>query len=501
MTEPSVNSRYVDIVTWAAVLLGLIFRVAHFQNRGPFWGDEAAIAFNLLNRSFLELTRPLDLSQAAPVGFLMLEKAVGILSGMSESALRLPSLIAGVSILAMAALALRSIYGHKAAAVGTLILSISPELIHFSSELKPYSLDAAVALGLLILSNRVCDRGTGSAWLALGLTGVLAPWFSFPSIFVLAGSGGVLLAKAALFKDQRQLRLAALVSVVWALSFAIQYFFFLREASKNSTLLDYWTAAFAPFPPRSRADLIWYATRVANLFSSPIGLGNRYVAVVAFLAGCRSIWLRRRTLLFLTLAALVPTLVASALKKYPFADRLVLFLVPALVVPIAVSLADLFSGPRWARKAVGLVVLAILLVPPARLDATRFLEDVKREQARISYHPMYEYLKENYRGDDRFVVSRELNWVHSYYALKYRFIPSRLDFLTKGPIARDEFLTILNERGPSRVWLLFSLFRSESPGSERQRLATDLPSSVKLAERRDEPRAGYALYRFETAPE
>ena len=76
--------------------LGVIVRVLQYAYYRPLWLDENALAFNLVNRSFFELLQPLDYAQAAPPGFLFLEKAVIQTLGASTYTLRLVPLLAGI---------------------------------------------------------------------------------------------------------------------------------------------------------------------------------------------------------------------------------------------------------------------------------------------------------------------------------------------------------------------------------------------------------------------
>src|SRR5262245_58316572 len=74
---------------WALLALGVGLRVAATLQPWSFWYDEACLALNLQTRSAAELvTRPLDLDQASPPGFLLLSKLAAVTLGDSEQALR-----------------------------------------------------------------------------------------------------------------------------------------------------------------------------------------------------------------------------------------------------------------------------------------------------------------------------------------------------------------------------------------------------------------------------
>ena len=56
------------------VILGILIRCfAYFRNIS-FWGDEAALALNIMNKSYLELFKGLDYLQVAPPMFLVMSK-------------------------------------------------------------------------------------------------------------------------------------------------------------------------------------------------------------------------------------------------------------------------------------------------------------------------------------------------------------------------------------------------------------------------------------------
>ena|SRR5205823_3801628 len=60
------------------------------------WLDEFYIALNIVQRSFSQLLQPLDFHQAAPIGFLLIEKAAVQPFGNTEYALRLFPLFSGI---------------------------------------------------------------------------------------------------------------------------------------------------------------------------------------------------------------------------------------------------------------------------------------------------------------------------------------------------------------------------------------------------------------------
>ena len=89
-------ARWLLYAVWLCVALGTVVRLRLYLARRALWFDEAAVALNVVDRSFLELLAPLDFRQTAPPLFLWLERTAVLLGGPNELALRAPALVAGL---------------------------------------------------------------------------------------------------------------------------------------------------------------------------------------------------------------------------------------------------------------------------------------------------------------------------------------------------------------------------------------------------------------------
>ena len=61
-------------LAWIIIGFGILIRLIQYLYNRSLWADEAVLALNIVNRSYLELLQPLDYDQAAPIGFLLVEK-------------------------------------------------------------------------------------------------------------------------------------------------------------------------------------------------------------------------------------------------------------------------------------------------------------------------------------------------------------------------------------------------------------------------------------------
>src|SRR5437588_10929378 len=77
-------SRLALLAAVAIVLAGCGIRAASLFVGRALWIDEAMLANNIVNRDFGGLMRPLAHDQAAPRGFLFVEKAMTLVLGKGD---------------------------------------------------------------------------------------------------------------------------------------------------------------------------------------------------------------------------------------------------------------------------------------------------------------------------------------------------------------------------------------------------------------------------------
>jgi uncharacterized membrane protein len=203
--ETADKSRFITLYTTLIILVGVVIRLGYYSLDRSLWRDEAMLAYNLIDRSYSELLKPLEYNQHAPPLFLLVERLIVSHLGHGEKALRLQSLAAGiVSVLLFGSLA-RRLLNERAALVATMLFALSPLLIRYSAEVKPYSGDLLCAV-MLVLASSVSDpRRTLSVGclVPLSVAGIIAILYSFPSVFVLMGLGLYLFYQAWSSRNQQ----------------------------------------------------------------------------------------------------------------------------------------------------------------------------------------------------------------------------------------------------------------------------------------------------------
>lgn len=386
-------ARGVDAALWLGVALGAVARIVRYVDGRSFWADEAALALNLWKRAPSELLAPLDFGQAAPAGFLWLERGLLALFGPGELALRALPLAASLAALALAFVAARRLLGEREALVALFLVATCEPLVYYASELKPYAVDACVALALLASGSATLGAlESGERFAAravrIGALGALAPWLSFPAVFALPALGALLalgVARAARDRDRAASRgdVAALaaVALAWVGSLAALFVLQLADAREDPYLGSFWENDYPPFPPHTSAELAALARTAHAFFADPAGLPASGVAfALAALGSARALRARALGAWLLLAPALVAAAAAAAElyplrtfppvaiadRSYPFAGRLWLFAVPAALVAIASGIGALraaFGSRRALGEAAAALVLAALVAP------------------------------------------------------------------------------------------------------------------------------------------
>lgn len=395
---------------WVVVALGALLRLARYLDNRSLWLDEAMLAINVTEKSFSELFGRLEFLQTAPIGFLLAEKSVVSVLGDSEHALRLVPLLASLASLVLFAYVARRLLTPPVALLATGFFAASPRLLYFSSEIKPYSSDVAVALALIALALRANDdreRRPVQRLVPLALVAPVAVWFSFPAILVL-GAIAVFLAIGPLRKgDRRQVGAIAALAGVWVASFGVLYAVSSTNVSRT---------ADAVFEGGSSHGSNRFADMIEKSWSivfDPGGFqhGTNGLAALLLLIGLLALMRDRQSdrivLLGLPLAIAA---VAELLGRYPLGGRFSLFLVPGLVLVVAYGVSAAVGASR--RPLVAGSLLAFFLLAPAVGQAAADLASPPRDE---DVRPLLGYVSRHWRAGDTLYVYRNAQYAVRYY--------------------------------------------------------------------------------------
>src|SRR3990167_6168457 len=114
------------------IALGIFMRFSGYWANRSIWLDEACLALNVINKSFLDLiVHPLDDNQAAPVAFLLLTKLLVSTLGRNEYVLRLIPFLASLGSLVIFYKFLVKFASRKVALIALVLFSISIHLMRY----------------------------------------------------------------------------------------------------------------------------------------------------------------------------------------------------------------------------------------------------------------------------------------------------------------------------------------------------------------------------------
>jgi hypothetical protein len=377
------------------LLLGLAWRLIRYALDFPLWGDESSIVLSLMRRDFLGMIKPpLENAQIAPLGWMWIELGMVKLLGLREYAMRIPALVSSIAALIIFWRFAPKLLDKRSALLALAMLAAANYPVRHGNEVKPYAMDMLVGLILTCLAWRVArDPASVRRWAVLCLVAAVAAWISYPSVFVIAGLG-VYLAYMRFVRPapagspafdfiipaspRRSLPAGAGVSasllglialvVIAAGSFLIVYFLYTRPHALASPSYfteegGQWADSFPPFGKPWRLPLWLLKVHAGNMLAYPWG-GNNFAStgtLILVITGSVTLWRRhQKDIILLLLAPLAMTLIAAAMRKYPYGTsaRISLYMAPAFCLLAGLGLRTLICRFSRRRDAHNVIVIA-----------------------------------------------------------------------------------------------------------------------------------------------
>ena len=313
---------------------GILLRIFVYCRNISFWGDEASIALNLMNKSYLELFKGLDYLQVAPPGFLILSKFILNIFNPKIDYIRdlllrfFPFVFSCLSLLVFYKFSKNFIKDKKTLLFASTLFAFNPCAILYAAQLKQYSLELLVSVVLMSLFYRIII--TNKIRIADFVLIPLSMWFSLSSLIISASGFIILLFK----KSFNFIKLLP----AYLLSFVVFYFFSLKSIKQvnYAGMYHWWSTGYGFFDLRHPMRLF---IRFGELFSFDKTSAECFGIFFIFLILFSLIFSKKFNLLskvFLSLPILI-TIILSGLSLYPIEARLILFLLPSFSIIIALN--------------------------------------------------------------------------------------------------------------------------------------------------------------------
>ncbi len=472
---------YTGVLPLLLIALGVWMRLYQWNFGRSLWLDEALVARSLVSRNFVELvSAPLAGDQAAPVGWLFASRASITLFGESEQALRLPALLAGLLALVLAWRLARRLLPPVLIPVALTIVVLSPWLLYYSNEVKPYSFDVAAVLVVLLLALRVPSGAPTRAVLPLAVVGAVAVWFSFAAIMALAGVSVVLVLVAWARGGLRRALTTALVLASWVISLGVAYVTVLERLRSTSTLAVYWRFTF---PEANESLLDWLGERVVALVSNPLELQPLWLAVLLVVVGALRLARARPYEWALACSVIAMAVVAAALKAYPMDGRLALWLVPiaalalAAVVPVRLRPDDSpwpGSTATTAGVVVALLAVGVAVAPAAAKSLPQAVQPHRLQELR----PLMERLAAEQQPGDIILTGLATQAPYDFYTPRTGVARDGVIVLTTKPEGGCKDPVALRAGGfaAGRVWVVIA---HQLDDAQRQATTEDMFARIE----------------------
>lgn len=457
------RSRWTTLAVLATILVGAMLRLVELGASRSFSVDEAALARNVVVRSWGELLGRLDFIQVAPPFFLWLQKASLALGIDMDLALRVSPFVAGVLTLPIAWIVGRTFFGGAATVAYVGLLAICTPLIAYAATAKPYSLEVTASLLTILMAGDTAKCRSTARAVLLGAASASLALLSYTTVFTLAAA-----AIAACIRGVRHRHDAPWVPQAVFAAFCLAGALIgvaLGRAAMSADDSDYmhwfWTSGFVPIE-KGPGDVFWWLwQRSTGFFSQTLHYRFALVWVALALAGVASLGRRRAYEdAVLLLSPVVLLLAASALHAYPIATgRVVFFLIPSALAVVTVGAEA--SGRLLRRFVPGATALPLLIVGALGVHAL-VRTDVPREPLRHPIRPFLDRVARDWSIGDALFVHYDDAQPFLYYAPRYQF---RASDVHVGACARGAARRYLQDvsafAGRSRVWIAMTHHSTE----------------------------------------
>lgn len=389
------HSDTTTIVIWCIslifIILGVYISFLLYCSNRNLWLDEAMLAYSLNTRSLFDLTRSvLEMDQSAPVLYLYVVKIITLIFNTSEFTLRILSFTSFVGVLVLVYLLMKDAFTVRYPILCTSFVSNLFVLLYYSNEFKPYMTDCFIILIVLYLYY-LYNKGTLKI-LSLSLVYSILLWFSNPAIFF---AGAVFIyefVKYILNKDKISVYKTFLGGMIIIVSFLILYILWLKPVANSEYMIQYWEHYKFPLIPKSINDI----KKIMQISRELIAVMSRWTIVLLLLI-CSgiiiSITAKNKYSIVISISILL-VLIASYIGKYPFYQRLMLFIYPIFSILIFIALDSLMrENKKWHNNA--LIVGLIILVFAGNFKSLRYLNYSNRFNGGEEPGKLIEYVDEN----------------------------------------------------------------------------------------------------------
>ncbi len=345
---------------FAFIILAVAVRIAIFFQQRDLFIDEANVARNLYEKSYIELMGVLDYEQYATPIFLWFSKLSTDVFGFNELSLRLFPFICSILSVILLVYLISLLLDKKNAIYPLALFAGGFIFLHYSTELKQYSSDFLVSMILLIAALKTSRRTINLSFVLLWIIlGSLAVWLSMPSVFILFSIGFFWSIRAYFLQNYKDLAAYLIAPTIWLVQFALYYFLLLKDQASSDYLQNYHANSFLILS--MSPDSIKHNFKLFIDIIAQAG-GHTFVAILfntlLIILGFISIIRKKKWESLLFIIPFFVLFIASFLNKYALVPRLLMFIQPIVLVLLAFGIYTVFKTRNVVLKAILVIVMA-----------------------------------------------------------------------------------------------------------------------------------------------
>lgn len=437
--------KYWDkILLCLIILLGIVLRAKGYFDNPSFWHDECGASWNIKFKTYKELFGTLRFLQIAPPFFLVATKFLTQIFGYSEKVFRFIPFVTGcLSIPAFYFLAKTTFNKNLSILIAVFLFAINPRLINYSFEFKPYGVDSFFTVILILLFSKLNLKNLSNKKVSLlGMSLALCPWWSFVSVFTIAAGFTITIFKN--IKDDWIKK--TLLILPLTISSLLYLKICLLGNYTGTNMVHNWQPYFVTPNPLHFLNLLAESFRY---LLSPVQA--ILFVLILFIGGILIFLKAKSTSFYVALGSFLFFLLASMLKIYPFAMRVIVFLTPIYILFITKPI-DLISK-KEKIKSLFISILMLFIILPQIVYSYTFL-NIKKVTIINNPRELMKMLDKNLKKDDIIFISKDSNCDFDYYSSFYNI----KNEIIQEPHKLGETKTALNKIPKNRFCWFFLAF-------------------------------------------
>ena len=428
------------------IFFGIYLRFKGYWANPSFWHDECGLAWNIKFKNYYELFGILRFLQVAPPFFLVLTKFLTQIFGYSEKVFRFIPFLAGcLSIPAFYLLSKKALNNKISVVFAVFFFAVNERVINYSVEFKPYILDVfLVIICLLFFINIDIEKLNKKLSCLYGVLLSIIPWFSFISVFFLAG-GFLNICLTHIKKNW--IKKTFLIFPAFISGLLYLKFYILTNYNGTKMVSD-WDRFFFALNPKISFNLfiesIKFLFLTANFYL--------YLILILFIWGVMVYFQEKSVYFKVTAFSLLFFIISSILHIYPFSGRVILFLIPVYLLFIIKPLDKISLNKKLLSFL--LISLAVISFIPQIKWVKYFTQAEKTITKEEAPREVMKILNKDIKKEDIIFISRYTNIEFIYYYPNFYNIKNQVIY-EKDKDNRIQLLNYIKKN--SNCWFYFLL--------------------------------------------